>query len=643
MNERTDAAASRYRLDDLALDLRRRSVHRGDSEIALPRRSFELLAALARAAPAPMSTDELIDAVWDGRVVEAATVAKRVELLRQSLGDDSKAPRYIALERGYGYRLIPVPAPEPEPESESESAADVPSARPAAPASHGRAVLAAFAAVLAAAIALVQIVRDPAPAAPPDTIAVLPFQSLSPDEDDALLASGLTEELRHELSRDGDLRVAGRTSSDYFKDDRGDLRAVGEALGVASLVDGSVRRSGDTVRITAQLVSVADGFQLWSQTYDREVRDILEIQRDIARSVAAQLRGIPPPAPSSSVDDPLPDPEAYAMYLQGASLSQYRGKVGDLAQAQALIEQVLERNPDYAPAWVQLGVIHGRRILARDPTYPLPPEQGFAIALDATRRALALDPESAEAHASLAGAAWVFEGDAAKAAPLVERALALEPWNLDLLTFAADFAKSIGRGDTALQLEERIVARDALCVRCRVRLAQSYLHARRFADAEREYRTLRATEGKGYLWSIGVALLLQGKATDALASFEAMDDKGYLGYLQLQGRVMALNDLGRSDEAEAALDALVDSWGNGKPLVVAETLAYMGRVDPAFDWMERALPEYSALLRTEYRKPFYAPLHDDPRWQELLNRLGLAPEQVARIPLRLERVLAPAP
>lgn len=634
MDEHRDEAPSRYRLDDLTLDLQRRSVHRGDAEIALPRRSFELLAALVRAAPAPVSTDDLIDAVWEGSVVESATVAKRVELVRQALGDDSKAPRYIALERGYGYRLIPAPRPE--------SPQDGPGPPAPAPTHRGWVALAALAAVLAAAIALVQMRGDNAPPTPPDSIAVLPFQSLSTDENDALLAGGLTEELRHELSRGGDLRVAGRTSSDYFRDDRSDLRAVGEALGVASLVDGSVRRSGDTVRITAQLVNAADGFQIWSQTYDREVRDVLEIQRDIARSVAAQLRGTPVSAPSGPNNTPRPDPEAYAMYLQAASISGYRGRTADLARAQSLIEQVLERDPDFAPAWVRLGAIHGRRILGRDPSYALSPEEGLAIALDATERALALDPESGEAYANLAGAAWVLEGDAAKAAPFVERAIELEPWNLDLLSFAADFARAIGRGDTALQLEERIVARDALCVACRVRLARSYLYEGRFADAEREYRTLRvADDGKGFLWSIGVSLLLQGKAAEALATFDRLGEENYLAYLLPQGRAMALHDLGRTDEAEAALTALIDAAGEQRPLDVAETLAYMGRVDAAFEWIERALPEYGGVLRTDYPTPLFAPLHDDPRWQQVLGRIGHAPEQIAEVPLRLERALAP--
>ena len=627
MDSQPGTAPARYRLADLTVDLERRTVLRGDDAIKLPKRSYDLLAALVRAAPAPVSTDALIDAVWDGRVVEPATVAKRVELVRQALGDDSAQPRYIALERGFGYRLVPQPETD-TPESPA-SARQRPLAAIA---------LAALAVVLVAAAALLFRGDETRPA-PAGTIAVLPFQALSPDTNDALLADGLTEELRHELSRGGDLRVAGRTSSDYFKEDRGDLRAVGAALGVASLVDGSVRRSGDTVRITAQLVDAADGFQLWSQTYDREVRDVLEIQRDIARSVAAQLRGAPAP-PDRDAATQL-DPEAYAMYLQAAALAPYRGRTDNLARAQALIEQVLERDPDFAPAWVRLGAIHGRRLLSRDPSYTLPPDQGLAIALDATRRALELDPDAGEAYANLAGVAWLFEGDPAKAAPLIERAIALEPWNLDLLSFAADFARSIGRDDAALQLDQRIVARDALCVACRVRLASSYLHARRFADAEREYRTLRAAEGEGFLWSIGVSQLLQGRAADALASFEDLGERNYLGFLQPQGYAMALHDLGRIDEAEAALDSLIDGWGDEKPLVVAETLAYLGRTDAAFEWIERALPERTALLRTDYGTPLYAALHDDPRWQSVLTRLGLAPEQVAGIPFRIDGLLAP--
>lgn len=620
-----DSTAAVYRFADLVLDPGRRSVQRGTESLALPRKSFDMLLALVEAAPDALSSDELMDRVWQGAVVSQATVAKRVELLRQALDDDSQSPRYVALVRGHGYRLVPdvqQSAREPAPRSRWPTAA-------------------ALSAIVAVALVVSWIASRPGP--PPErSVAVLPFDVIADDADVQLFAEGLADELRHVLSSRNRLRVIGRTSSIYFRDRDDDLKAIGESLGVAHVLEGSVRRSGNRLRVSAQLSSTADGFTLWSESYDREASGVIAIQEDIALNVAAQLQVAfgdsgSPPAPDSAVISP----EAYALYLRAVSLSPY-GKLRDLGEAQRLIEEVTRLAPDFAPGWNRLAAVYGRRLLGADPGFGKTPEEALAIAADAVNKALTIDPESAEAYANLGGGAWVFERNAEKAAPLIQRALTLNAGNLDIVAFAAEFAKYIGRFEESLRLEEIIIGRDPLCNECRYRLAQSYLYAGRYADANREYQTLRTLAGGGYNWSIGLAQLMMEKPAEALALFEAVPDDQAL-HLKLAGRAAALCDLGRREDALQALEELVERAGAGAPQVTARAYAHCGDSDTAFEWLERSLPDNTVALQVDFPNPLYDRLRDDPRWQDLMRRIGRSKEQTDAIKFSLDAAMLGLP
>lgn len=464
------------------------------------------------------------------------------------------------------------------------------------------------------------------------SIAVLPFVSMTEDPADEFFADGLTEELSHVLARMGDLEVTGRTSSFYFKGRNEDLRVIGETLGVAQVLEGSVRRSGKQLRITAQLINTENGFHLWSESYDREMSDVIEIQKDIAQNVAVKLHAsMLDDSPANGLSDIAIGPEAYALYLEAVSLSPY-GKGRGLGEAQELVEKVTELAPDFAPGWNRLAAIHGRRLIFGDPDYPATPKEALGIMDDAISKALSLDPYSGEAHANLAGFAWIFEGNAAKAAPLIEHALELDPWNLELVSFAADFAKRIGRLDEALELEELLLSRDPLCEICRFNLARSYLFAGRYDAAEQQYRTMQS-RGGGFHWSLGVVLLAKQQPEQALASFERHTD---FPHLTLQGRAMALHDLGRVDEAQTALDELESEWGNEYPMETAQAFAWVGELDKAFEWLERSLPEGTTDLQTSFPHPIFDAFRDDPRWQAVMMRIGRTPEQMEKIPFSLD-------
>lgn len=607
-----------FQAADLLVDAGQRRVWQAGQEIILPKRSFDLLIALVRAAPDSLSIDELIDEVWNGAIVSPATVAKRVELLRHALGDSSDDARYIALVRGHGYRLIP-PVTKP---------AD----KPVSPTRAG--VIASAAALLVViAIAWFAFRTDPGPI--DESVAVLPFATVSGDAEDERFADGLTEELIHALTRTGGFRVAGRTSSFYYKDRRESLRDIGDSLNVAHLLEGSVRRNGNQLRVTAQLVDAGDGFQLWSEVYDRPVNDVLQIQQDIARSVSTRLRSSVLPASTLGRTRTSSDPEAYALYLKAVSLSPYPFGI-DPPAAQALLERVVEMDPGFAAAWTLLAAVHGRRIVARDPTYPLTARDGVSFIYEALDTAKELDPELGEIYATLGGLAWAVEYDPIKAAPLIEKALELDPWNLNIIAFAANFATYIGRYEEALALEELLVARDPLCDTCRFQLAQSYEYTGRFSEMERELLTLKAMGRAGLDWHLAVANLYQGHPEDALT---LLPTAGNDSLRQQLIRAMALHDLEERRQSVELLADAADRWGTRPPLELAQAYSYVGNLDSAFTWLNALVSSDPQPLYFRYPSPLFDNLRGDPRWQILMERLGLSPENLATVPFKLNTIL----
>ncbi|TLY74516.1 MAG: hypothetical protein E6K43_08190 [Gammaproteobacteria bacterium] len=295
MENNTPAAtspATRYQVDDLIIDLGQQRVTRAGNDIPLPHLSFELLVTLARAAPDLVTFDQLTERVWTGLVITPETISQRVKLVRDALGDDPHAPRYIAGVRGRGYRMVATvrpladrrrssPAEGPDAPIEAAGAA----ARP--PVLGWLGGILAVALLLAAPWAISRYLRGPAPAElspgapgsvvvqPPRTIAVLPLIDMSPAGGNAYLGDGLAQELSARLARIRGLRVAARTSAFAFKDRRADVHTIAQTLGVRHILEGSVRREGDHLRVTAQLIDAGSGYNVWSQTYDRTWQDLL--------------------------------------------------------------------------------------------------------------------------------------------------------------------------------------------------------------------------------------------------------------------------------------------------------------------------------------------------------------------------------
>jgi transcriptional activator of cad operon len=333
-----NGTASRFRIDDLDIDVGKAEVTRGGEKIALPKLSFDLLLALITAAPAIVTNDDLLQQVWPGLLVSPESVAQRVKLLRSAIGDDSQQPRYILGVRGRGYRLIPVVercnSSLPTSDAANPLVKHLSATTPGEPISQTstfkgsngrrkRVVIAA--AVLAAVCAVVGVgwhywpfshtVQDTV-AMTDRSIAVLPFVDMSEKKDQEYFADGMAEEIIDLLVKVPGLRVIGRTSSFQFKGKTEDLRSIGVKLGAAYVLEGSVRKSGDRVRVTTQLVDSRNGTPRWSQTFDQDFSEVLKLQDAIATKVVREVEN---DAFFSEIVSrkTLRNPEAYTAFLQG--------------------------------------------------------------------------------------------------------------------------------------------------------------------------------------------------------------------------------------------------------------------------------------------------------------------------------------
>ena len=288
------------------------------------------------------------------------------------------------------------------------------------------------------------------------SIAVLPFADMSSGKDQEYFADGLSEELLNLLAKIPDLRVAARTSAFKFKGEKIDVKDVAQKLNVAHMLEGSVRKSGNKVRITAQLIKAADGYHLWSETYDRTLDDIFVVQDEIAGEVVQALKLTLLGTTSVTRSGPV-DPEAYNLALQGRFFFDRRSRK-DVERAVEYFRRSLERDPDYAPAWAGLSEAYARQA---DNGF-VPAADGYRRAREAAEKALALDPQLADAHLAMGWIHISYDWDWAAADASFRKALDLEPGNAQALRYASSQALTLGRWNEAIDLANKAIERDPL-------------------------------------------------------------------------------------------------------------------------------------------------------------------------------------
>ena len=579
---------------------------------------MEVFVALARRPGRVITREELLDAVWPGNVVTDYVLSRCIYQLRKHLVRAGGSREYKALLETLpkrGYRLNAEVLPD------QPASASVPRRKAAAWPRVG--LLAVLLAGITAWWAWDRAGDGRAPevhAQVPVSIAVLPFVDLSAEGDQEYFADGVTEELINVLARLPELRVIARSSSFFFKGRHPDIAEVAEKLNVTHVLEGSVRRSDDRVRITAQLIDAADRSHLWSETFEREFGDIFAIQDEIALAVAENLelafRG----------DDPVPaahtpDPEAYALNLHGWFLFNRRAP-GDLDHAEAYYRRALEIDPEYAAAWAGLGGVY--YIQAHDGDRDF--DQGLALAREAAERAVELDPALPEARARLGRVLeWMGERDAA--AVHMEKAVEYGQDSPLVLSMQAGYAWSRRDFDEAIELNRRATELDPLNQVIRDNLAHNYLSAGRPEEAEREIRIALEIRPEADSWGLSSrllanALILQRKPNEALALIEHWPEGGQ------RDRALAL--IHAIDGQRALFDAAVARLTARADLDAAMALAHVfaitGDADAAFGWLDVARQQFEAekidnrieigRLRSHLRtSPFLDPLRTDPRWQ----------------------------
>jgi len=456
--------------------------------------------------------------------------------------------------------------------------------------------------------------KAPVPAAA-KSIAVLPFADMSSGKDQEYFADGLSEELLNLLAKLPELRVIGRTSSFQFKGRNEDLRVIGEKLNVAHILEGSVRKSGEKVRITAQLIKAADGSHLWSETYDRTLDDIFVVQDDIAGEVVKALKLTLLGTALTTRSKPQ-DSEAYNLALQGRFFLDRRGQK-DLESAVEYFRQARERDPSYAPAWAGLSQAYARQadlghVLAAD---------GYRQAREAAEKALALDPQLVDAHLAMGSIHQVYDWDWAGADASFRRALDLEPGNAQALRLASIPASTLGNWSEAIDLASKAVERDPLRPASYNNLAATLLAVNRDTEAEAAVRRALELDPGGASWHYGIgrALLLQGKTDAALQETQQETEEVW----RLSGLPLVLHALGRRGESDAALAALKEKYADVAAFQIAEVHAFRGEADLAFEWLERAYAQRDGGLVDIKGDRFLRGLAGDPRYKAFLRKLKL--------------------
>src|SRR5213082_1831092 len=483
--------------------------------------------------------------------------------------------------------------------------------------------------VLGAIVAAFMIVsRRPATSLtgiPEKSIAVLPFVNMSEDKANEYFSDGISEELLNLLAKIPQLQVTARTSSFAFKGKETGIPEIARTLHVAHVLEGSVRKAGNSVRITAQLIRAGTDTHLWSQTYDRKLDDIFAIQDEIAADVVKQLKitllGAAPKARTT-------DPEAYALYLQAVQLGRpFTAEA--FQQSEALYRKVLAIDPRYAPAWYGLARNFGNETGQG----LLPGKEGFPQAREAAVKALAIDPDYAPAHAQLGWIAMYGDNDVADAAQHLERALALDPADLRVLTTNVTLLQSLGRLDEALALEEAAVRRDPVNVTTLFNLGYHQRMAGRLDAAISSFRTVlsMSPSNGGAHCQLGIALLLKGDAKGALTEIEQETSEIY----KMIGLPMAYHALGRKADSDAALAALIAKYEKDAPSNIAGVYAYCGEADKAFVWLDKAIEYGDPGLAEIVTDNLFDKIRADPRWLPFLRKIGKAPAQLAKIEFKV--------
>jgi TolB-like protein/DNA-binding winged helix-turn-helix (wHTH) protein/Tfp pilus assembly protein PilF len=625
------AAAPRVlEFGEFRLDLEEHSLRRGDgTEVPLTPRVFATLTYLIEHAGSIVEKKAILEAVWSDCVVEENNLAQAISKLRQVLGDKNGAQQIIVTVPGRGYRFVAEVRSAEEVVSPLAPAEIEDTGAPAERRWRGPFVVSCVALLLVTLLAVVWWRwTEPAPPAPAESvvpaksIAVLPFENLSDDKQNAYFAEGIKDEILTRLSKIAALKVISRTSTQKFKDGPHNIRQIAQELGVAHLLEGSVQKSGQTVRVTVQLIQADSDTHLWGETYDRQLTDMFAVETEIAQRIARSLEATLSGAETHALNlPPTANVEAYQEFLKGRFFWNKRTVEG-FHRAVEHLTRAIELDPAYAQAHAGLA----DAILFLQADDPRGPEDRLNRGRAELARALELNDSLAEAHATLGLLAMNVDWDWAQAEQEFKRAIALDPNYATAHHWYGEFLAYMGRSAEAIREIKRAQELDPLSLIIATDVAKVYALSRRYEEAIVQFK--RALEMDPQFAEahavLGLTYTFTGQHDAAIAELRAIKNiENHQAFLAWLGYACGL--AGKHDEAEAVYRRLTELSQQTYVSPLWMVLIHIGRNDPdeAFKWYERVFAERASggavVLKAN---PVLDPLRSDPRFRDLLVRAG---------------------
>lgn len=636
-----------YEFGAFSLDPAERTLTREGTPLSLTPKVFDTLLCLVRNPGRILTKDELLKEIWPDTFVEEVNLAVNISTLRKALGENPQDGRYIATVAGRGYRFVadvrqiatqrkngrelpelaPVQLDFQESRERGSAKTNVAGRYLVTPAtqeeSHStRLIVAVLCVLLLAAVGgyfWIGRTRTSASPAKSVSIAVLPFADLSPGKDQEYFSDGLAEELINDLAKVPNMRVTARSSSFQFKGKNEDLRVVARKLGVGNVLEGSVQREGNRIRIMAELIKADDGFQLWSATYDRKMQDVFNVQDEIARSAteALQVKLVGTNLGAVIPSEHTPKSEAYQAYLQAQAFFGSGEDKGNLERAFASADEAIKLDPKYAPAWALRSYV--RIMMAASNVTDVP--DGYARAREDAKRAIALDPRLATGYLALGWVQMMYDWDWEQAETSLEKAAKFEPGSVEVLRYRSSLFRTLGRQGESIELYNKVIALDPLRARSYSSQGSRLYCAGRYDEANAMFQRaleLNPQKGADHL-NRGRILLAQGRPQQALAEIEQETD----GALKLAGEALAYHSLGRPHDSDAALQKLVATYQPEETYQIASVYAFRGESDKAFEWLDRAYRQRDVSLMFVKVDPLLKSLRQDPRYADLLRKMHL--------------------
>jgi TolB-like protein len=571
-------ALTRFRIREFELDAATGELRKAGTLVKLQPQPFRVLLLLVERAGQLVTRDEIQRCLWtDSTFVDFEHgINFSINQIREALEDDAEKPRYVETLPRRGYRFVA------QVEEVNEDAAGMNTEA---------------------------------------SIAVLPFANMSADPENEFFADGITEEIINALTRIEKLRVAACKSAFSFKGKHVDLHIIGERLNVKTILEGSVRKSGNRIRIMVQLINVADGYHLWAESYDRELKEIFEVQDEVALAIVSRLKVALRAGQQPSMKAGTSNLEAYQLYLKGRALLYRRGL--DIRRAAQCFERAVALDPQYPLAWS--GLADARTSLSLSGLER--PGAVLPQAKEAATRAVALDPMLAETHCSLAMIHVLHDWDWSKAEQEFLRALELNPRYLQNLTWYAFYLTWVqGRVDEGIALAKQAVEYDPLSGHAHATLANAYYCAGRGAEAVVAANSARELEESFFVyWA-------SQHAFHSDCQFERAAAVGEIT-LALSGRhpwamasqALIFADWGKTADAQGLFKELVARSARGyiQPTQLARTASAAGESDLAVDYAREAFDIRDPFLVVAKYCPDFMRLREDPRFNDILAQMGL--------------------